>query len=115
MTRKPKSPITADSKSREIFIPQDDRTRPVTVEMYEAERKRAVAGIEPVVYALWDAANVFELMGHCHEDHAKLASLANLCAARLKALADNEGEHLLILHRRLNAPETTKSPTEQPK
>lgn len=99
------------SKPQTIHVPQDDRTRWVTLGLYEAERKRAEAGIEPVVYALSDAGNVFELIhqglatGHFGRNDAGLISLTNICAAHFKALAETEGEHLLMLHRRLKTPE----------
>lgn len=102
------------TKPQTIHVPEDDRTRWVSLGLYEAERKRAEAGIEPVVYALHDAGNVFELIhqglasGHFGRNDAGLISLTNICAAHFKALADNEGEHLLMLHRRL----TTNEPPE---
>lgn len=107
------------TKPTDIHVPQDDRTRPVTVCMYEAERKRAVAGIEPVVYALSDAGNVFELIhhglatGHFGRNDAGLISLTNICAAHFKALADNEGEHLLMLHRTLRSAVPTEPVQEE--
>lgn len=107
------------TKPTEIHVPQDDRTRPVTICMYEAERKRAVAGIEPVVYALSDAGNVFELIhhglatGHFGRNDAGLISLTNICAAHFKALADTEGEHLLMLHRTLRTPDHAQTAQEE--
>lgn len=109
------------SKPQTIYVPQDDRTRCVTLELYEAERKRAEAGIEPVVYALSDAGNVFELIhqglatGHFGPNDAGLISLTNICAAHFKALAETEGEHLLMLHRRLKTPTPPDSQKEQTK
>jgi hypothetical protein len=90
-----------------IYIPLDDRTRLVTVHMYEAERKRSVAALEPVAYALHDAANVFELIqrglasGYYGRGDAGLISLANICAGHFQALAEKEGEQLQMLHRTL--------------
>ena len=99
------------SKPQTIIVPQDDRTRRVTVILYEAERKRAVQASETVAYALSDAAAVLKLIsegistGHFGRNDAGLISLTNICAAHFKALAETEGEHLLMLHRRLKTPE----------
>lgn len=104
----------------EIFIPQDDRTRPVTVPMYEAERKRGAAASETVAYALSDAANVFTLIsegistGHFASNDAGVISLAGICAAHFKTLAENEGEHLLMLARQLQQPAPAVGEGEKP-
>lgn len=95
------------SKPQTIIIPQDDRTRSVTVQMYEAERKRAAAAADMMPYALSDAANVFQLMhqglslGHFDGVDPGVISLANICAQHFRRLAENEGEHLAQLHMRL--------------
>ncbi len=84
----------------EIFIPVDDRTRPVTVPMYEAERKRGAAASETVAYALSDAAAVFKLIsegmatGLFARNDAGVISLTNICASHFAALAENEGHQL---------------------
>lgn len=105
------------TKSATIYVPQDDRTRPVSVSMYEAERKRAVIASEKVAYALSDAASVFKLIsegvatGHFARNDAGVISLTNICAAHFAALAEEEGEHLLMLHRTLKnaeAPDPAK-------
>lgn len=44
-------------------------------------------------------------MGYLSRGDAGLISLTNICAAHFKALAETEGEHLLMLHRRLKTPE----------
>jgi hypothetical protein len=92
----------------EIFIPQDDRTRRVTVNVYEAERKRWAAAADAMPYALSDAANVFRMiheglsLGHFDRESVGLISVANICAQHFRRLADNEGEHLAQLHMRLH-------------
>lgn len=125
--RKPKNPKPSPSpkvestmtKATTIHIPQDDRTRPATVHLYEAERKRGATASETVAYALSDAANVFKLIsegvatGHFARNDAGVISLAGICAAHFAALAENEGEHLLMLARRLNAPATTEDSKEE--
>lgn len=94
-------------EARTIYIPQDDRTRPVTVRMYEAERKRALAASDLMPYALADASNIFRLIheglsfGHFDGNEAGVISLASVCADHFKRLADNEGEHLQMLARNL--------------
>lgn len=50
------------TRSTTIHIPQDDRTRVVTLHIYEAERKRWVAALDKVTYGILDAANVFALI-----------------------------------------------------
>lgn len=88
------------TKSETIHIPQDDRTRPVTVPMYEAERKRGAAAAETVAYALSDAAAVFKLIsegfatGHFARNDPGVISLTGICAAHFAGLAEKEGEQL---------------------
>lgn len=88
------------SDPTEIFIPLDDRTRPVTVPMYEAERKRGAAASETAAHALADAGNVFDLIqrglasGHFKQSDAGLISLASICAAHFRALTEHKGEDL---------------------
>lgn len=95
------------SKPQSIIIPQDDRTRPVTVQLYEAERKRGAAASDLMPYALSDAANVFNLiheglsLGHFDGTNPGLISVANICAQHFRRLAENEGEHLAQLTQRL--------------
>ena len=112
------------TKSTTIYPPQDDRTRPVTVHMYEAERKRSVAALEPVAYALSDAASVFKLMseglstGLFARNDPGIISMTNICAAHFQTLAEKEGEYLLQLHRTLyhaQPPETPEEAKEEPK
>lgn len=104
-------PMTPEEiEARTIHIPQDDRTSLVTVPMYEAERKRGAEASETMAYALSDAANVFELIrqgiasGHFGPSDAGVISLAGICAAHFRALAEIEVEHLLMLARRLQQP-----------
>jgi hypothetical protein len=103
------------------FIPQDDRTRPVTVTLYEAERKRALAASDLMPYALSDASNVFRLiheglsLGHFEGNEAGVISLASICADHFKRLAENEGEHLQMLARSLENPAPTEGQKEQSK
>lgn len=107
------------SKPTEIFIPHDDRTRLVTVHLYEAERKRALAAADLMPYALSDAAAVFRLiheglsLGHFDKTSSGLISVANICAQHFKRLAENEGEHLAQLHHRLEDATPAKSEKEQ--
>lgn len=95
------------SKPRSIQIPTDDRTRTVTIQLYEAERKRAARASDLMPYALSDASNVFQLiheglsLGHFDGLNPGLISVANICAQHFKHLAQNEGEHLAQLHLRL--------------
>lgn len=109
MTRKP----------TEIFIPQDDRTRWVTVNLYEAERKRALAAADAMPYALSDASNVFQLiheglsLGHFDRESAGLIAVASICAQHFRRLAENEGEHLAQLHTRLDNPAPAESKGEE--
>lgn len=101
-------------EARTIYIPIDDRTRLVTVHLYEAERKRGVAAADLAPYALSDAANVLQLiheglsLGHFDKGDPGLISLASICAQHFRRLAENEGEHLAQLAQRLN----TIAPTE---
>lgn len=109
------------TKSQTIYIPQDDRTRPVTVHMYEAERKRSVAALEPASYALSDAANVFKLLseglstGLFARNDAGIISLTNICAGHYQALAEKEGEFLMMLHRTLRFAEPPEEEKEESK
>jgi hypothetical protein len=109
------------TKPTEIFIPQDDRTRVATVHMYEAERKRSVKASEAMLYALSDAANVFQLLGegfasgHFSRGDAGVISLATICAAHFKTLAENEGEELQRLAMNLERPAHVEGQEEQPK
>lgn len=109
------------SKPQVIHVPQDDRTRLVTVPIYEAERKRCAQASDTVAYALSDAANVFELIGqgfatgHFGSNDPGVISLAGICAAHFKTLAENEGEHLLMLARRLQQPVPAEGEAEQRK
>ncbi len=89
--------------------------------MYEAERKRWVNAIEPVIYALWDAANIFDLV---HESVSTASmkrgdsgpiSLASICAARFKALAEKEGELLEMLQMALHHAQPPQETKEHPK
>jgi hypothetical protein len=45
-----------EETNRDI-IPPGDRTPPVTIHMYEAGRKRAVAALDPVICGLSDTGN----------------------------------------------------------
>jgi hypothetical protein len=100
MTKKPET----------IIIPEDDRTRRVTILMYEAGRKNGAAAAERVAYALSDLSNVFELIsvgmssGHYSRDDAGLISIARICAEYTRAMADHEGEHLHRLKMALDNP-----------
>jgi hypothetical protein len=120
--REPKNPLPPHSpemRARTIHIPQDDRTRPVMVRMYEAERKRALAAIEPVAYALSDAASVFKLIseglstGHFARNDPGIISVTNICAAHFQALAEKEAEYLLMLHRNLQNTDPPQDPKEE--
>ena len=108
--RKPKDtlpPLSPELEARMVYIPQDDRTRVVTVHIYEAERKRALAAADLMTYALSDASNVFRLIHdglsswHMKGNEAGVISLTNICAEHFKRLAENEGEHLQQLARTL--------------
>jgi hypothetical protein len=107
------------TKPTEIFIPLDDQTRPVTIQMYEAKRKRAVAALEPVIYALSDASNVFSLIhqglasGYFGGSDPGLISLANICAGHFNALAEEEGELLSMLQNTLKQGQPPKSLGEE--
>lgn len=104
----------------EIFIPLDDRTRSIMVPMYEAERKRGAAASDLMAYALSDASHVFQLihaglsLGQFDGDHPGLISVTSICAQHFRRLAENEGEHLAQLNRRLEYADPTKSEGEQP-
>jgi hypothetical protein len=117
--KNPHPPLSPETEARMIYIPLDDRTRPVTVHMYEAERKRAVAALDPVIYALSDAGHVFGLIhtglacGYFSRSDAGLISLANICAAHFNALAEKEGEHLAMLQTTLKQQEPPKDPEEE--
>ena len=106
------------SKPQTIYVPQDDRTRLVKVHLYEAERKRSVDAFEPVAYALEDAASVFKLIseglstGHFARNDPGIISLTNICAAHFKALAEKEGECLLMLRRIMHQAEPVDPPKE---
>jgi hypothetical protein len=122
--RKPRTPgptAPDETKSRLIYIPQDDRTRPVTVHMYEAERKRSVAALEPVAYALSDAAAVFKLIseglstGHFARNDPGVISLTNICAGHFQALAEKEGDYLLMLQRTLHHAKPEEDQKEEAK
>ncbi len=105
-------------EARIVYIPQDDRTRPVTVHMYEAERKLAVGAIGPVAYGLSDAAAVFKLIsdglagGQFDHSPAGVISLTSICAAHFQALAEKEGEHLQLLQRTLDWQDPAKAKAE---
>ena len=109
MTRKP----------TEIFIPQDDRTRWMTLHLYEAERKRGAKAAELMPYALADAAHVFQLiheglsLGHFDRENAGLIAVTNICAQHFQRLAENEGEHLAQLAMRLETAEPAKAQGEK--
>jgi hypothetical protein len=110
MTRKPET----------IHIPEDDRTRRVTVPMYEADRKRSAAAAERVAYALSDVSNVFELIsvgmsaGHYSRDDAGIISTARICSEYFRAMADHEGEHLHRLKMALDNPASPATEEEKP-
>jgi hypothetical protein len=108
------------SKAQTIIIPHDDRTRLVTVQMYEAERKRAAEASDLMPYALSDASNVFQLiheglsLGHFDGANPGLVSVANICAQHFRRLAENEGEHMEQLNRRLKNATPAEGEEEQP-
>ena len=109
------------SKPQTIVVPNDDRTRRVRIGLYAAERTRALQASEAVPYALSDAAAVFQLIseglstGHFARNDAGVISLTNICAVHFKALAENEGEHLLQLARRLKESADGDNHEELPK
>ena len=89
------------SKPQTIIVPQDDRTRRVTVILYEAERKRAAQASETVAYALSDAAAVFKLIsegistGHFARNDAR-DQRVRMCSAgqRKRIPANDHGRHI---------------------
>jgi hypothetical protein len=107
------------SKPQTIHIPQDDRTLLVTVQLYEAERKRGAAATDLMPYALSDASNVFQLiheglsLGHFNNASPSVISLTNICAQHFRRLAENEGEYLAQLNRRLEDAAATKGDGEK--
>ncbi|WP_374394600.1 hypothetical protein [Tabrizicola sp.] len=108
-------------EARTIYIPQDDRTRPVSIRMYEAEQKRGLRATETVPYALHDAAAVFKLLsedlstGLFARNDPGVISLTNICAAHFKSLAENEGEHLMQLAQNLQHRASAEGGEEKPK
>lgn len=108
-------------EARTIYIPLDDRTRPVTITLYEAERKRGAAAADLMPYALSDAANLFQLiheglsLGHFDKANPGMISLTSICAQHFRRLAENEGEHLAQLHMRFEDFAPAKGKEEQPK
>jgi hypothetical protein len=108
------------SKPQTVSVVKDDRTRIVVVRLYEAERKRAAEASDLMPYALSDASNVFQLiheglsLGHFDGANPGLISVANICAQHFRRLAENEGEHLAQLNRRLEDATPAEGEEEQP-